>query len=77
MTGVSEDDYVKQSIEAIGEVKKNGKILDKDTFVKIFKYTGDYAKFKNQEIKKKAQDERCTNFGKDATEYLRALKANI
>jgi hypothetical protein len=77
MEGVSEEDYVKQSIEAIGEVKKSGKILEKETFVKIFKYTGDFAKFKNQEIKKKAQDERCKNFQKDAAEYLKALKSNI
>ena len=44
---IEEEEFVKRSVDAIGEVKKAGKILDKDTFVKIFKYTGDFAKFKN------------------------------
>ena len=44
---IEEEEFVKRSVDAIGEVKKNGKILEKDTFVKIFKYTGDFAKFKN------------------------------
>lgn len=44
---VSEEEFLKRAVEAIGEVKKAGKVLDKDTFVKIFKYTGDFAKFKN------------------------------
>ena len=47
MDGITEEEFVKRAVEAIGEVKKAGKILDKDSFVKIFKYTGDYAKFKN------------------------------
>ena len=55
MEGIDEEEFVKRAVEAIGEVKKSNKLLEKDTFVKIFKYTGDFAKFKNQEIKKKAQ----------------------
>lgn len=58
----TEEEFCKAAVEAIGEVKKNGKVLDKETFVKIFKYTGDFAKYKNQEIKKKAQDIRCEKF---------------
>ena len=66
MDGITEEEFVKRAVEAIGEVKKAGKILDKDSFVKIFKYTGDYAKFKNQELKRAAQDLRCEKFQKDA-----------
>lgn len=43
----TEEDFVKQAIEHIGEVKKKDKMLDKDSFIKIFKYTGDFAKYKN------------------------------
>ena len=30
------------------------KILDKESFIKVFKYTGEFAKFKNTELKKTA-----------------------
>lgn len=74
---MKDDDFVKQAVELIGEAKKANKILEKDTFIKIFKYTGDFAKFKNTDVKKKAQEGRCEHFEKDAKKYLDALKANI
>jgi len=74
---MKDDDFVKQAVELIGEAKKANKILEKDTFIKIFKYTGDFAKFKNTDVKKKAQETRCEHFEKDAKKYLEALKANI
>lgn len=65
-------------MEAIGEVKKTpGKTLEKDTFIKVFKYTGDFAKFKNKELKKAAQEKRCEFFSGDAQKYLDALKQVI
>ena len=46
---------MKAAVDAIGEVKKTpGNTLEKDTFIKIFKYTGDFAKFKNASMKKQA-----------------------
>lgn len=74
---LSEEEFVTKAIEHIGEVKKVNKMLEKDSFIKIFKYTGDFAKYKNQALKKQAQEQRVTQFGKDAKAYLAALKSNI
>jgi hypothetical protein len=52
ITNISEDDFVKKVVENIGEIKKNeNKTLHKDTFIKIFKYTGDFAKLRSKGIK--------------------------
>ena len=74
---LSEEEFVTKAIEHIGEVKKVNKMLDKDSFIKIFKYTGDFAKYKNQALKKQAQESRVAQFGKDAKAYLASLKSNI
>ena len=53
--GISEEEFLEKAIAAIGPVKKtNRKTLDKDSFIKVFKYTGDFAKLKNKEMKKNA-----------------------
>jgi hypothetical protein len=53
--GISEEEFLEKATEAIGPIKKtNKKTLEKDSFVKIFKYTGDFAKLKNRELKKLA-----------------------
>jgi len=55
ITDISEQDYVKKVVAAIGEVKKTpNKLLHKDTFIRIFKYTGDFAKLRSRDIKEKA-----------------------
>jgi len=42
-----------KAVERIGEVKKTkNKTLEKDTFIKIFKFTGEFAKLKSKDIKK-------------------------
>lgn len=47
--GLTEDQFLDKACEAIGEIKKTAKkTLEKDTFIKVFKYTGDFAKFKNK-----------------------------
>lgn len=52
ISNISEDDFVKKVVENIGEIKKNeNKTLHKDTFIKIFKYTGDFAKLRSKGIK--------------------------
>ena len=52
ITNISEEDFVKKVVENIGEIKKNeNKTLHKDTFIKIFKYTGDFAKLRSKGIK--------------------------
>ena len=52
ITDISEEDFVKKVVEFIGEIKKNeNKTLHKDTFIKIFKYTGDFAKLRSKGIK--------------------------
>lgn len=52
ISNISEDEFVKKVVENIGEIKKNeNKTLHKDTFIKIFKYTGDFAKLRSKGIK--------------------------
>jgi hypothetical protein len=75
---IPEEEFLEKAMEAIGQVKKTEKkTLSKDTFIKVFKYTGDFAKLKNKEIKKQAQLKRCEYFGKDSQAYLKVLKENI
>ena len=75
---LGEEGFVKAAVEAIGTVKKTPqKTLEKETFIKVFKYTGDFAKFRNRDLKKAAQEKRCEVFGQDSQQYLQALKDNI
>ena len=74
---MSEADFVKEAIRLIGPVKKHDKLLDKECFIKIFKYTGDFAKLKGKEQKAKAQEERIQAFNKDHKKYLDLLKKTI
>ena len=56
---VSEEEFLIQAIAAIGPLKKtNRKTLEKESFIKVFKYTGDFAKMKNQAMKQVAQEKR-------------------
>ena len=56
ITNVTEEEFLEKCVESIGEVKKNeNKTLAKDTFIRIFKYTGDFAKLRSKGIKAEAQ----------------------
>jgi len=71
---LNDEQFVNKVAELIGEVKKNeNKTLHKDTFIKIFKYTGDFAKLRSKGIKLKAQEERSMHFDSDHKLYLEAL----
>jgi len=71
---MSEEEFVEKAVALIGEVKKNdNKTLHKDTFIKIFKYTGDFAKLRSKDLKCKAQEKRTEHFGVDNKAYLEAL----
>ena len=42
VTNISEDEFVEKAVALIGEIKKNdanNKVLSKDSFIRIFKYT--------------------------------------
>ena len=53
--GISEEEFLEKAIVAIGPIKKTArKTLDKDSFIKVFKYAGDFAKLKNKEVKQHA-----------------------
>ena len=80
INNLTEEEFVEKAIAAIGEIKKNdNKTLAKDSFIKIFKYTGDYAKLRSKDIKQKAQEERCVHFGDggDSKKYLEALQKTV
>jgi protein involved in temperature-dependent protein secretion len=51
---ITDEEYLSKAVELIGDLKKNpNKTLQKDSFIKIFKYAGDFAKLKNKLIKGK------------------------
>ena len=52
-------------------------VVRDDQPLKIFKYTGDFAKIKSRDIKAKAQEKRAAEFGKDPKKYLDALKQTV
>ena len=63
MTNITEEEFITKAVAAIGELKKNeDKTLTKDSFIMIFKYTGDCAKLRTKGIKAKAQEERVAHF---------------
>ena len=52
---MSDSDYLNKSAQIIGPVKKiQHNLLAKDTFIRVFKYTGDFAKLKSADLKRKA-----------------------
>jgi len=78
LEGITEEEFLNKAVEKIGTITKSAnKTLSKDCFIKIFKYTGDFAKLKSRDGKTKAQEIRCKEFGKDAKKYLDALKATV
>jgi hypothetical protein len=65
-------------VEIIGPLKKTkNKTLERESFMKVFKFTGEFAKFKSKAGKKALQEKRLENFGKDHKKYLAALKNAI
>lgn len=75
---ISEEDFLEKALAAIGPLKKTArKTLEKESFIKVFKYTGDFAKMKNRALKQVAQTKRVEFFNKDNKKYLEALKQNI
>jgi hypothetical protein len=76
-TNLSEEEFLEQAVAAIGPLKKTQKkTLEKDTFIRVFKYMGDFAKLKNRDMKKFAQAKRCEAF-EDSKKYLDALKSTM
>ena len=50
--GMTEEEFVVQAVAAIGTAKMSPRhTLEKDSFIRIFKYTGDFAKMKNKTMK--------------------------
>lgn len=75
---ITDEEFLKIVVEKILPVQKTAnKTLTKESFIKIFKYTGDYAKIKSREIKVKAQEKRAVEFGRDPRKYLEALKSTV
>jgi hypothetical protein len=76
--GITHEEFVERAVELIGDIKKNdNKTLHKDTFIRVFKYTGDFAKLRSKDIKQKAQEIRCEHFGVDNKAYLEALQKTV
>jgi hypothetical protein len=49
---LKEDEFLEETIKAIGEIKKTPKkLLEKETFVRVFKYVGDFAKYRSKSQK--------------------------
>ena len=53
--GLPEAEFLNKAKDLIGELKKTErKTLEKETFIKVFKYMGDFNKLKTRELKAKA-----------------------
>merc|ERR1711957_1150533 len=75
---IPEEEFLVKAEEAIGALKKTSrKTLEKESFIKVFKYMGDFNKMKTRELKKTSQSKRCESFEKDAKLYMEALKAGV
>ena len=73
-----EEEFLEKAIEAIGPLKKTPrKTLEKESFIRVFKYMGDFNKMKTKELKAKSQQKRVDNFDSDAKAYMEALKAGV
>jgi len=73
-----EEEFLEKAAEVIGTLKKTArKTLEKESFIKVFKYMGDFNKMKTRELKKEAQKKRCESFDKDAAVYMQALKGGV
>lgn len=72
-----EPEFLEKIVEAIGTLKKTAKkTLEKESFIKVFKYMGDFNKLKTRDLKQAAQAKRCESF-EDAKIYMEALKAGV
>jgi len=77
-TDLPEAEFLEKAIEAIGALKKTSrKTLEKDSFIKVFKYMGDYNKMKTRDLKKDSQTKRCDSFSGEPKAYMEALKAGV
>ena len=73
--GLSDEEFLNKAVELIGTIEKNeNKTFKKDSFIKIFKYSGDYAKGKQVDLKREAQDKRFELYEKDWPKYLQKVK---
>ena len=53
METITEDEFLDKAVERIGPIKKTkNKTLEKESFIKIFKFTGEFAKLRSKDIKK-------------------------
>jgi hypothetical protein len=80
VSNITEEEFVEKAVALIGDIKKNDgntKVLSKDCFIRIFKYTGDFAKLRSQALKKTAQEDRCQFFNIDHKKYYEALQKTI
>jgi hypothetical protein len=75
MDNMTEDQFLDLAVAKIGPLEKTKtKTLSKNSFIKVFKLTGEFAKFKSRDMKKEAQKKRLEFFGKDHKKYLQTLK---
>jgi len=55
LEGITEEEFLNKAVEKIGTIQKTAnKTLAKESFIKIFKYTGDFAKLKSRDAKAKS-----------------------
>lgn len=75
MATITEEEFLDKAIQKIGDIQKTkNKTLAKDSFIKVFRMTGEFAKLRSKEVKKQGQSKRMEHFGTDAKKYLEALK---
>lgn len=74
LANITEEEFLQKAAEIIEPVKKTErKTLAKETFLKVFRYAGDFAKMKNRDHKKEAQEKRSEHFNRDHKKYIESL----
>jgi hypothetical protein len=52
---ITEEEFLNKAVERIGDIQKTkNKLLTKDSFIKVFKFTGEFAKLRSKDIKKQS-----------------------
>lgn len=78
LDNVTEEEFLTQAAVLVGPIQKTPKkTLAKETFIKVFKYTGDFAKLKSKDMKKTAQVTRNEAFKLNPKKYMEVLKKSI
>ena len=69
--------YLYQVLKGFKKDESSDNLLERSTMVQLLKFIGDFAKTKNEEISKQAQQSRLEFYGKDDQMYINTIKQTL